>query len=42
MNALMVDVVKGLVGLIIAGVLLGYLLSGQVRAAFVSRARALK
>ena len=38
-NALMVDVVKGLVGLIIAGALLGYLLSGQVRAAFLSRAR---
>lgn len=38
-NAWMVDVVKGLVGLIIAGALLGYLLSGQVRAAFLSRAR---
>jgi hypothetical protein len=39
MDALMVDVVKGLVGLIIAGALLGYLLSAQVRAAFLSRAR---
>ncbi len=41
-NALTVDVVKGLVGLIIAGALLGYLLNGQVRAPFVSRFRALK
>jgi hypothetical protein len=41
-NALMVDAVRGLVGLVIAGALLGYLLSGQVRAAFVSRVRAPK
>ena len=36
-NALTGDVVRGLVGLIIAGALLVYLLSGRVRAAFVSR-----
>jgi hypothetical protein len=42
LNALMGDVVRGLVGLIIAGALLVYLLSARVEAAFSSGAQRLR